>query len=127
MWQNEVFQLGLKNTIELSLLCAPVIFVLSFLLAGMLHQAHRGQHLLHQRPAMPYLMPSAAMLIIWLILFDYGGPINRLVTAMGFDRVFWLEGRGAACAHRAALYLEKPWIQRGYFHRRAAGRTGVPV
>ena len=34
VWQNEVFQLGLKNTIELSLLCAPVIFVLSFLLAG---------------------------------------------------------------------------------------------
>ena len=41
VWQNEVFQLGLKNTIELSLLCAPVIFVLSFLLA----------HLLPKRPA----------------------------------------------------------------------------
>ena len=38
VWQNEVFQLGLKNTIELSLLCAPVIFVLSFLLAGMLRK-----------------------------------------------------------------------------------------
>ena len=42
VWQNEVFQLGLKNTIELSLLCAPVIFVLSFLLAGMLRKPIAG-------------------------------------------------------------------------------------
>ncbi|MBS1332227.1 MAG: sugar ABC transporter permease, partial [Christensenellaceae bacterium] len=92
VWQNEVFQLGLKNTIELSLLCAPVIFVLSFLLAGMLRKPIAGSTFYRNALLMPYLMPSAAMLIIWLILFDYGGPINRLVAALGFDRVFWLEG-----------------------------------
>ena len=30
---------------------------------------------------MPYLVPSAALLIIWTLLFDYGGVVNRLVTA----------------------------------------------
>ena len=34
--QNSMFQLGLKNTWELSLLCAPVIWLLAFLLAAML-------------------------------------------------------------------------------------------
>lgn len=59
---------------------------------------------------MPYLMPSAAMLIIWLILFDYGGPINRLVTAMGFDRVFWLEG----AALRVPIVLLYIWKNLGF-------------
>ena len=34
--QNSMFQLGLRNTWELSLLCAPVIWLASFLLAAML-------------------------------------------------------------------------------------------
>ena len=110
VWQNEVFQLGLKNTIELSLLCAPVIFVLSFLLAGMLRKPIAGSTFYRNALLMPYLMPSAAMLIIWLILFDYGGPINRLVAALGFDRVFWLEG----AALRVPIVLLYIWKNLGF-------------
>ena len=91
VWQNPMFQLGLKNTWELSLLCAPVIWLLAFLLAGMLktlrHRAAPFRNIL----LLPYLMPSSAMLLIWTLMFDYGGVVNRLVTAMGFERVLWLE------------------------------------
>ena len=91
VWQNPMFQLGLKNTWELALLCAPVIWLLAFLLAGMLqtlkHRATPFRNIL----LLPYLMPSSAMLLIWTLMFDYGGVVNRLVTAMGFERVLWLE------------------------------------
>ena len=91
VWQNPMFQLGLKNTWELSLLCAPVIWLLAFLLAGMLktlrHRATPFRNIL----LLPYLMPSSAMLLIWTLMFDYGGVVNRLVTAMCFERVLWLE------------------------------------
>ena len=91
VWQNPMFQLGLKNTWELSLLCAPVIWLLALLLAGMLktlrHRATPFRNIL----LLPYLMPSSAMLLIWTLMFDYGGVVNRLVTAMGFERVLWLE------------------------------------
>ena len=91
VWQNPMFQLGLKNTWELSLLCAPVIWLLAFLLAGMLktlkHRATPFRNIL----LLPSLMPSSAMLLIWTLMFDYGGVVNRLVTAMGFERVLWLE------------------------------------
>ena len=36
IWQNQVFRLGLRNTLELSLICAPAIFVFSFILSAML-------------------------------------------------------------------------------------------
>lgn len=106
VWRNEVFQLGLKNTLELSLLCAPVIFLVSFLLASMLRKHVAGDVFFRNALLMPYLMPSSAMLIIWLLLFDYGGVINRMLVTLGFDRVFWLEG-GALRTPIVLLYIWK--------------------
>ena len=40
--QNSMFQLGLRNTWELSLLCAPVIWLLAFLLARKTDLRFRG-------------------------------------------------------------------------------------
>lgn len=91
VWQNEVFRLGLKNTLELSLLCAPAIFVLSFILSAMLRLLKEKSAFFRNVLLLPYLMPSSALLIVWLLLFDYGGVINRVVVALGFDRVLWLE------------------------------------
>ena len=41
LWQNSMFLLGLKNTMELSLICAPLLWILSFLSAG--QRAERDQ------------------------------------------------------------------------------------
>ena len=90
--QNPMFQLGMKNTWELSLLCAPVIWLLSFLLAAMLRVLKERSTAFRNILLLPYLMPSSALLLIWTLMFDYGGVINRLVAAMGCDRILWLEG-----------------------------------
>lgn len=90
---NSIFQLGLKNTWELSLLCAPIIWILSFALAAMLKMlGERRATPFRNILLLPYLMPSSAMLLIWLTMFDYGGVINRLVVALGLERVYWLDG-----------------------------------
>ncbi len=110
IWQNEVFVLGLTNTMELSLLCAPVIFFVSFLIATMLRKPITGGSFFRNSLLMPYLMPSSAMLIIWLLLFDYGGVINRLCVMMGFERTFWLEGS----ALRVPIVLLYIWKNLGF-------------
>lgn len=106
VWQNEIFQLGLRNTLELSLLCTPVIFLLSFLLATLLRQRTACDGFVRNALLMPYLMPSSALLIIWLLIFDYGGVVNRALTALGLERVFWLEG-GALRTPIVLLYIWK--------------------
>lgn len=106
IWQNEVFRLGLKNTLELSLLCAPGIFVLSFILAVMLKALRDKSAFFRNVLLLPYLMPSSALLIVWLLLFDYGGPINRLLEAAGLGRVLWLES-GALRFPVVLLYIWK--------------------
>lgn len=110
VWQNPVFQLGLKNTLELSGLCAPIIFVLSFFLATMLRKRVAGDGFFRNALLMPYLMPSSAMLMIWLLIFDYGGVINRLFVTMGLQRVFWLE----SSALRVPIIVLYVWKNLGF-------------
>ena len=38
VWGNQMFQLGLKNTMELSLICAPGLFLVAFLLSALLNR-----------------------------------------------------------------------------------------
>ncbi len=106
IWNNEMFRLGMKNTLELSLMCAPVIWVLSFILASMLRALGQKSGFYRNVLLLPYLMPSSALLLIWLLMFDYGGAVNRLAVAMGFDRVLWLAG-GALRAPVVLLYIWK--------------------
>ena len=110
IWQNEVFRLGLRNTMELSLICAPAIFLLSFILSAMLRTLKEKSTPWRNLLLMPYLMPSSALLIVWLLLFDYGGVINRIVVALGFERVLWLESE----ALRVPVVLLYIWKNVGF-------------
>ena len=92
IWQNEMFLLGLKNTMELSLFSSPAIWLLSFMLALMLKALDRRASFFRGALLLPYLMPSSALLLIWLLMFDYGGAINHLLSLLGLNRVLWLEG-----------------------------------
>ena len=106
VWENEVFRLGLKNSLELSLLSAPLIFLFAFILAVMLRALREKSLGFRNLLLMPYLVPSSALLIIWMILFDFGGPINCIVEAMGGQRVLWLE-TGALRVPVVLLYIWK--------------------
>ena len=92
VWGNQMFRLGLKNTMELSLICAPSLFLLSFLLSLLLNRIRPAGTFFRSSVLLPYLMPSSAVLIIWLLWFDYGGPVNHLISLCGGQRVLWLQG-----------------------------------
>ena len=110
VWQNEVFRMGFKNTMELSLLCAPTIFLLSFILAAMLRTLREKSVGFRNVLVMPYLMPSSAMLLVWLLLFDYGGVVNQVWAAVFGHRVLWLESE----ALRAPVVLLYIWKNVGF-------------
>ena len=60
IWQNPMFLLGLKNTLLLSLICAPAVWILSFLIAMLLNRLRPGGSLLRNSILLPYLMPASA-------------------------------------------------------------------
>lgn len=68
IWKNGMFLLGLKNTMILSLICAPTVWVLSFVIAALLNRLRPDGAFFRNSILLPYLMPSSAMLLIWLLL-----------------------------------------------------------
>ena len=110
IWRNQMFVLGLKNTMELSLICAPLVWVLSFAIASLLNRLRPKGAFFRNSVLLPYLMPSSAMLLIWLVIFDYGGVVNRLWVALGLERVIWLQGT----ALRVPVILLFVWKNLGF-------------
>jgi len=110
IWKNQMFLLGLKNTLLLSAICTPLVWALSFGVSVLLNRLKPGGAFFRNSVLMPYLMPSSAMLLIWLVLFDYGGGVNRIVQALGFARVSWLEG----AALRIPVILMFVWKNLGF-------------
>ena len=90
LWGNTMFLLGLGNTLELSLICAPLLWVLSFLFASGLARIYPRGVFARSSVLLPFLAPSSAMILIWQLVFDYGGPLNRILTVLGQTRVQWL-------------------------------------
>ena len=110
IWKNPMFLLGLKNTMQLSLICTPLVWVLSFVIASLLNRLRPKGAFFRNSVLLPYLMPSSAMLLIWLVAFDYGGVINRLWTALGMQRVLWLQGAQL----RVPIILMYTWKNLGF-------------
>ncbi len=106
VWGNAGFLLGLKNSLVLSPICAPLIFLFAFILSVMLRSLREKSLGFRNVLLMPYLVPSSALLIVWLILFDYGGVINRGIVALGGERVMWLDS-GALRVPVVLLYIWK--------------------
>ena len=94
VWSNPVFLLGLKNSLELSLISAPLIFLFSFVLSVVLRS----------------LQERSLGFRNLLLLFDFGGPINRLMEAVGLQRVLWLESE----AMRVPVVLLYIWKNVGF-------------
>ncbi len=92
LWQNPVFLLGLKNTLVLSLICAPLLWVLSLMTASAVYGARPFGRVFRSAVLIPYLAPASAMIMVWQVFFDYGGPLNRLLSLFGAERVLWLSG-----------------------------------
>ncbi len=110
LWQNKMFQLGLKNTLELSVISAPLLWIVSFFLALLLQSISPRGGFFRSSALLPYLAPSSAMLLVWLILFDYGGPLNRIADALGGERILWLE----SAALRVPIILMFIWKNLGF-------------
>ena len=106
LWSNSMFLLGLKNTLVLSLICAPLLWLLSYLAASGLARIYPRGAFARSSILLPYLAPSSAMILVWQIFFDYGGVLNRLLAGLGAERILWL-GSSAMRLPIVILFLWK--------------------
>ena len=90
LWANPMFLQGLRNTLILSLICAPLLWIFSFVISSLLAGIHPYGSFARSTILIPYLAPASAMILIWQVFFDYGGPLNQFLQLCGAERVQWL-------------------------------------
>ena len=107
LWQNSMFLLGLaKHDGAVADLRAPLLWLFSFLLASALSAIKPFGGFFRSERA-DAITPSSAILLVWLVIFDYGGPVNRALEAMGTDAGDVADQRRAATADRADVPVEE--------------------
>ena len=91
---NEAFILALKNTGRFILACIPLLMITSFFVSYFITKL-KYIRLIKSILLFPLAVPTAALLLIWQILFSDGGYINNILTQYGIGEVSFLHSSAA--------------------------------
>jgi ABC-type sugar transport system permease subunit len=88
---DRLFWKAIFNTLKFLLLHIPLQLVLSLFLAYLLNQKMRAAAFFRASFFMPVIVSGVVVTILWqqLLGFD-AGLINRMITALGMNKVGWL-------------------------------------
>lgn len=89
---NKNWYMGLLNTVYYSVGSIPFQLGISLMLATFLFQNIKGKTLFRIMYFLPYITPAVGAAASFRILFSgrVDAPINRIVTALGFQPLAWL-------------------------------------
>lgn len=89
VFSNEAFRLAVKNTLKFVGVCLPLLISVSFLAAYALSRL-RYIRLIKSVLLFPLAVPTAALVLVWQILFSDTGYINNILTSHGHSAVSFL-------------------------------------
>lgn len=79
---NVMFRSALRNTLKISLLCAPLAVLLALLLSCYLSRKVRGGSWIRAILLFPYILPTAAVVAIWKVFFGYNSSISSIISSI---------------------------------------------
>ena len=89
--RDDLFSQSLGNTVYYSLMAVPLGLLVSFILALALNVKVRGMAIYRTIYFLPTLVPSVALAILWLWLFNAQyGLINSALNLLGLPGIGWI-------------------------------------
>ena len=110
VWSNSAFRQAGINTLKFSLVAVPLAVLLSLFLAAVMESRIPGKSYFRSFFLSPLMVPTASVVLIWQVLFNYNGLVNEFLTKFGLDRTDFLKSDKAQIVI-AALFL---WKNLGY-------------
>lgn len=89
--RNQAFRTAVGNTLFFSIVAVPLAVVLGMALAFLLDAGIPLRSELRSCFLTPLMVPTASVVLIWQVLFDYNGVVNLAVQKFGGGRVDWLK------------------------------------
>lgn len=110
VWSNSAFRQAGINTLKFSLVAVPLAVLLSLFLAAVMESRIPGKSYFRSFFLSPLMVPTASVVLIWQVFFNYNGLVNEFLTKFGLDRTDFLKSDKAQIVI-AALFL---WKNLGY-------------
>ena len=97
MWSDPAFWTSARNTLIFAVVSVPAKLVLALALALLLNRVTALSGFYQTVFYLPFLMPAVAGSIVFMLLLTPGaGPVNTILSALGFDPPDWLRDPKAA-------------------------------
>jgi multiple sugar transport system permease protein len=110
VFENSAFRTAMGNTMFFSVVAVPLAVVLSMLLALLLDSGIPLKSQLRSCFLTPLMVPTASIVLIWQVLFDYKGVVNAVLVRYGGSQVEWLK----SSAGMFVIILLFLWKNLGY-------------
>lgn len=91
VFNNNAFRTAVGNTLMFSLIAVPLAVVLGMMLAFLLDSGIPMRSQLRSAFLTPLMVPIASIVLIFQVLFDYNGVVNKWIADAGGVRVDWLK------------------------------------
>ncbi len=112
MMRDRYFWIALKNSFVFSLVVTPIQTILALVLAVAANSRVRGVSFFKTSFFIPSITSSAAISMIFLMLYSKPGLINRLLGIFGIEPIDWLGNVRTALPAIMAMNI---WTTAGYF------------
>lgn len=121
---NRAFRMAAGNTLRFTLVCIPLLVILSLAVAVLLQKIRFGKALLKSAFLVPVVVPAASVVLVWKVLFHSNGLINGLLQILKKEPVSWMTSDGAFWV----LVISYLWKNLGYdMILWLAGLAGIPT
>ncbi|WP_128660767.1 carbohydrate ABC transporter permease [Paenibacillus sp. 598K] len=104
------FQKAAYNSFYFSSVSVPLMLVLSLVLALLLHRQIYLRKWMRLMYVLPLVVPVASIIMIWQVVFDWNGLLNRVMSWFDVNRVDWMKSEAA----RYVVIVLYVWKNIGY-------------
>lgn len=108
--KNEAFHLALRNTVQFTVICIPLLILTALLVSVLLTEWFPGSYILKSIFLIPMAVPCVSVVFIWNILFARQGFLNGLLHKFGLVGQDWMNTKYAF----VVLVLSYIWKNVGY-------------
>ncbi len=107
--QNKAFQLAMGNTVRFTLVCVPILLLLSLLVSAMISSLKKYRSLFKTAFLIPMAIPVASVVFLWKVVFHPSGLLNILLSRLGIEGVDWISTKAFPI-----LVISYLWKNLGY-------------
>ncbi|WP_242848802.1 carbohydrate ABC transporter permease [Syntrophomonas palmitatica] len=88
--RNPVFLKAGFNTLVFAVVSVPLIMAVALGLALLLDRRLPGRDYYRAAFMLPLIVPTASVVLIWQVIFNFHGSLNNVVTMLGLNPVNWM-------------------------------------